>query len=124
MTIIEAIERTDNLKPNGYTQEEKVKWLSDLDGQIKTEIIDTHEGFEGVSFEGYTDETDVNNTVLLVPSPYDDVYIKWLMAQIDFANGESGKYNNSVTMFNTAMTAYGNYYNRTHMPLNINSRYW
>lgn len=115
MTIIEAINRIDNVKPNSYTQQDKVKWLSILDGIIKKEIIDTHEGAENVVFNGYEAETPVG-TVLLVPAPYDDVYVKWLEAQIDYANGETAKYNNSMVMYNAAYSAFERYYNRTHMP--------
>ena len=56
---------------------------------------------------------------LLIPYPYDDVYLKWLEAQIDYANGEIARYNNSITLYNSAMTAFMNYYNRTHLPLKI-----
>ena len=115
MTIIEAINRIDNLKPNSYTQQDKVQWLSILDGIIKTEIIDTHQGAEDVIFDGYGVETHIE-TELLVPAPYDDIYIKWLEAQIDYANGETAKYNNSMVMYNTAYSAFERYYNRTHMP--------
>ena len=93
MTIIEAINHIDSLKPNSYTQADKIIWLSNLDGIIKNEIIDTHEGSENVTFDGYNAETALD-TVLLVPAPYDDVYIKWLEAQIDYANGETNRYNN------------------------------
>ena len=42
MTIIEAINKNDLLKPNNFTQMDKIIWLSTLDGIIKKEIIDTH----------------------------------------------------------------------------------
>ena len=116
MTIMGAISHLDAVKPNGYSQTEKIKWLSTLDGIVKAEIIDTHEGGEGVSFKGYDDTTALTQE-LLIPHPYDDVYIKWLEAQIDYANGEYGKYNNSITMYNTAYSAFEKYYNRTHMPI-------
>lgn len=116
MTIFGAISHLDAVKPNGYSQTEKIKWLSFLDGNVKTEIIDTHEGAEVATFKGYDENTDLN-TELLVPYPYDEVYIRWLEAQIDYANGEYGKYNNSITMYNTAFAAYEKYYNRTHMPI-------
>ena len=115
MTILEAVHKIDTVKPNSYTQPEKVKWLSTLDGIIKSEIIDTHEGGEGIEFEGYHDDTDLD-TILLVPAPYDDVYIRWLEARIDYANGEINKYNNSLTAFNDAYGLYANHYNRKHMP--------
>lgn len=119
MTLMEAISRVDNIKPNRYTQVEKIKWLSTLDGIVKAEIIDTHEGGEGVTFAGY-DDVSALLTVLLVPAPYDDIYIRWLEAQIDYANGEYGKYNNSITMYNTAYSAYEKYYNREHKPIQKN----
>ena len=115
MTIIEAINRTDAVKPNGYSQTEKIYWLSVLDGIVKAEIIDTHEGAENATFSGYSEETPLTAT-LLIPHPYDEVYIKWLEAQIDYANGEYGKYNNSITMYNVAYSAFEKYYNREHRP--------
>lgn len=114
MTIIEAINRIDNIKPNNYSQAEKVKWLSTLDGMVKAEIIDTHDGDEGADIIEYT-ENDTTST-LIIPAPYDDVYIKWLEAQIDYANNEYGKYNNSASAFNTAYASFAGSYHRSHMP--------
>lgn len=122
MTIIEAINLLDSLKQNTYSQIDKIRWLSRLDAMVKKQIIDTHEGADEVSFTGYDENTDCS-TELLVPAPYDEVYLRWLEAQIDYANGEYGKYNNSITMFNTAFEAYGNYYNRSHMPMNNRQRF-
>lgn len=116
MTIFEAISRIDAVKPNSYSQNEKVNWLSTLDGIIKTEIVDTHEGSEEVTFNGYNVDTALT-TELLVPAPYDEVYLFWLESKIDYWNGETGKYNNSVLMYNTAYSAYEKFYNRTHMPI-------
>ena len=115
MTIMEAISRINALKPNNYKPEEKVRWLSTLDGIIKAHIIDTHECSESVVFDGYTEETNLT-TKLLVPAPYDEIYIFWLESQIDYWNGETGKYNNSISMYNTAYAEFEKYYNRTHMP--------
>ena len=116
MNIIEAIGNIDAFKPNNYTQQDKIEWLSRLDYMVKTEIIDTHEGGEDFVFEGYTDDTPIE-TELLIPAPYDEVYLRWLEAQIDYANGEYGRYNNSMVMFNTTYTAFANFYNRKHMPI-------
>jgi hypothetical protein len=115
MTLIEAINTINNLKPNTYSHSDKVKWLSTLDGIIKTEIIDTHEGAEQVTFDGYDEDADLA-TELLVPAPYDSIYLRWLDAQIDYANGEYTRYNNGVQAYNDAYSAFERYYNRTHMP--------
>ena len=115
MKIIEAINRLDSLKHNTYTQSDKVAWLSRLDTMVKKHIIDTHEGADEVAFTGYDDSTDLQ-TELLVLEPYDEVYLRWMEAQIDYHNGEYERYNNAIDMFNTAFEGYKNYYNRTHMP--------
>lgn len=115
MTLIEAINRIDALKNNRFSQEEKTRWLSVLDGRIKSEIIDTHEGGTQ-TFDGY-DANTILTTELLVPAPYDEIYLYYLEMRIDYANGEYQKYENSATMFNTAYVDYSKYYNRTHLPI-------
>lgn len=115
MTIIEAINQIDNLKHNTYTQADKVKWLSRLDSMVMRLVIETHEGGEYVDFTGYDDTTDLD-TELLIPEPFDEAYLRWMEAQIDYTNGEYDKYNNSMEMFNTYWKDYQNFYNRTHMP--------
>ena len=123
MKIIEAINTIDVQKNNTYTHNDKVTWLSNLDAKVKRLIIDTHEGGEEVTFTGYSDITDPN-TELLVPAPFDEVYLRWLEAMIDYNNGEYKKYNNSIAMYNTAYEAYQNHYNRTHMPKGESIKYF
>lgn len=122
MTIIEAINKIDSLKYNTYSQEDKVDWLSRLDWMVKRQIIDTHEGAEAVSFTGYDADKDLH-TVLLIPAPFDEVYLRWLEAQIDYTNGETDKFNASIIMYNTAYEAFENYYNRNHMPAKKGNRF-
>ena len=123
MKIIEAINQIDSLKHNTYSQRDKILWLSRLDSMVKRLIIDTHEGGEDVVFEGYTDTTDPE-TELLVPAPFDEIYLRWLEAQIDYANGEYGKYNNSILMYQASYDGYANYYNRNHMPKGKTIKYF
>ena len=122
MKIIDAISRIDDLMHNTYSQSNKVEWLSRLDSMVKQQIIDTHEGSENVSFNGYNASTPMD-TVLLVPAPYDDVYPKWIEAQIHYYNGEYDKYNNAIIMFNTAFETYAAYYNQNHRPVNRGRRF-
>lgn len=122
MTILEALHKIDSIKPNVYGQTEKIGWLSSLDGMIKREIIDTHQGGETILFKGYTEE-DLN-AKLLVPEPYDELYIFWLGARIDYWTGEFGKYNNSISMFNKAYEEFEKYYNRTRMPVRNRHNYF
>lgn len=115
MTLMDALHLIDSIKPNSYSQDVKIAWLSTLDGIIKAEIIDTHEGADNVVFNGYKEDTDLN-TKLLVPAPYDEIYLFWLESKIDYWNGEIGKYNNSIAMYNEAYSTFAKHYNRMHMP--------
>lgn len=114
MTIIEAIERIDDLKPNAYSQSDKVRWLSTVDGMISRDNLEQYEQDDDFEpFQGYTDETPVD-TELLVGFPYEDLYIYWLEAQIDYYNAEYVKYNNSILRFHDQFQTWQNWYNRNH----------
>ena len=115
MTIMEAIHKIDDLKHNTHSQEDKLGWLSRLDSMVKRLVIDTHEGGEGVTFTGYDDSTD-KDTELLIPEPYDEAYLLYMEAQIDYWNGEYEKYNNATERFNAVWDGYRNWYNRNHLP--------
>lgn len=122
MTIIDAISKIDNQKYNVFSSDQKVSWLSRLDNMVKTHIIDTHEGGDAVSFTGYDSDTD-QHTQLLVSAPFDEIYLRWMEAQIDYYNGEIDKYNISITMFNTEFEAFAAWYHRNHMPISRGKRF-
>lgn len=123
MKIYEAITQFDARQFNTYSDGDKIQWLSKLDQMVKRHIIDTHEGKEEIPFPEYNNSTDIQNTQLLVPSPYDEMYFRWLEAQVCYHNGEYDKYNNAIIMFNTDYESYAAYYNRTHMPIMQGKRF-
>ena len=117
MTIREAITEADNLKPNMYQDPDKIRWLSRLDRRIYNEILLTHELNDGETlpeFTGYG-ETD-NEEELLVGEPYDELYIHWLEAQIDYADMEYDGFNAANAVFEGVYSAFRNAYNASHMP--------
>lgn len=117
MTISQAIERCDQQKPNAYADEDKLHWLSKLDGMLYDEVISRHEGAPE-AFSGYT-AADYGRE-LLADDAYSDLYVKWLGAQIDYANAEIARYNNAMAMFNALYAAYAASYNRRRLPLQPN----
>ena len=110
MTINEAINTLDNQKTNTFSRQDKLGWLSRLDGQIYQEL---HCG-QG-DFPGYTDQTDPQ-TQLLVPAPWDEIYLHYMTAQIDYLSGEMTRYTNAALLYNTTLAAYVRHYTRTHLP--------
>ena len=117
MTIKECIDLVDNLKPNSYSIEDKVNWLSFIDMTIINDVLKTHEGYDARydDFTGYS--PDVLNASLIVPSPYDRLYTSYLAMKIDEHNGETARYNNSAMMFNSYMAEFRKWYNKLHRPI-------
>lgn len=126
MTIEAVLDAVDQLVPNAFSFEEKVAWLSALDGTVKAEIIDTHEPDEAFVYMGpYTEDMNPEDVVLLASEPYAyDLYIKYLQCQMDYFNGESKRYNNSLAAFEAAYTAFARWYHRTHLPISKKRKYW
>ncbi len=114
MKISQVIATVNELKPNDY-EKEKINWLSTLDMQIKTEILDGYEGNENLEFDGY-DQDVSTETELLVPAPFDEMYIYYLLAKIDYHNNEFDKYDINITTFDALFDNYRRYYIRTHKP--------
>ena len=114
LTISRVLEQCDRMKPSKYDDEDKIAWLSALEGKIVEELLRKHEGFEDVAFSGYDESS--GDAFLLIQGAYEDIYLKWLFCQIDFANAETTRYNNSMGMFNFAWVDLANWINRTHKP--------
>ena len=114
MTIREAIDLVDRLTPNQYDNEDKVRWLSTLDGMVQAEIRAEHGADE--AFRGYGPECDMDGTELLVPMPYDELYRWYLEMKIADANGEIVRCNNAAEKFNRCWAAYFAACNRAGMP--------
>ena len=115
MTISEAISQADQLRPNDLDTAAKLCWLSNLDGQIFTELFCTHTDGPA-SFEGYDAQTP-QTTALLIPFPYDELYPRFLAMRIDLENGELDRYNNDAAVFNRLWQSTAAQYCRTHTPL-------
>lgn len=118
MTIQEAIDLTDRMKPNMMDRRDKIKYLSILDGMIHWEIRMKHEHTEEEEVcPDYDRDTDPG-TVLLVPSPYaEDLYTHWLMSKIDLLNREEINYNNDRVLFENAYENMSAWWTRTKMPI-------
>lgn len=122
MTVKECIDIVDSLKPNQYSINDKVRWLSFIDKIIINDVLKTHHGYDGRydNFVGYS--ADKLAVQLVAESPYDTLYVAYIKMQIDGENGEMARYNNSANIFNSYMMEYRKYYNKTHMPLSITDR--
>lgn len=113
MTIAELIDYVDDISPNQYTSEQKTAWLSNFDGKVFREVIETHEGGFPAMFAAYGDSTGE----LLIPEPYaQDIYSNYLLAKIAESNAEIPKYNLYSVLFNNEYNQWVSRYHRRHTP--------
>lgn len=107
MTPNKVIEKVDRLKPNAYTEEDKLEWINELDGMVQRLV------FQEDNVTQYVYPNDMEKE-LLIPAPFDDAYILFLEAKIDYYNREYSNYNNSAMMFESQFSEYKKDYIRNH----------
>lgn len=98
MKALDAIRWVDEKKHNVFPMEDKLRWLFQAEQMVR-ELESRHGRRKELSFP----EPD---TELLAPAPYDQLYLRWLEAQIDYTNQEYLKYNNAMALFNTLWGEY------------------
>lgn len=113
MTAKEAINKTDALRPNALTFDQKLGWISDIDALAFREVVLTHEHEEGMTFKRY----ETGDEELIIQPPDADVYHHYLCMQISLSSRELDNYNNDRALFNNAYMTWQDAYNREHMPL-------
>ncbi len=116
MTCGELIAAADSLRPNQYSSEQKLRWLHRLDGQIRRELLETHEkpadGEIPEEPAAYTEQTK-----LLVGFPYEsELYTAYLFCQIDLHNGEISRYQQSLALLSAAWRQLADSINRERLP--------
>ena len=115
MTINEAIARVDDLRDNTMAPNIKIAWLQMVDQQVYNEIIKGRVGADAVTLPDYSDDND--ERVLLVPPPYDMLYVYRLEAEICYKNQEIDRQANALTRYNELMDAFAKQYACEHRSL-------
>lgn len=111
--IKEIIARVDAIKFNDYSDEIKLRMVAVLDGKIAVDVLLMHPSETGQFNYTYPEGLEMEP---LVHFPHDDLYEKWIEAQIDFKNGEYEKYQNSMEQFNAAYENFVNWLLSYHTP--------
>lgn len=97
MTATVLFERLRKLKPVPAEIDDTIllDWLNQLEGQILHEIF-------LLALSEITPYAATPTEALAAPYPYDGIYLLWMEAQVDFANGEYERYTNTMQRYNVA----------------------
>jgi chemotaxis protein histidine kinase CheA len=116
MKVKDALALARRLKPNNedtFTDEVLVQFLNEIEGRMQTEVLK----IAAEDCVQYDAETD-SETELIIGPPHDKIYYLYLIAMIDYTNGEFDKYNNDLVTVNQHITEWARWFTRTHRPIN------
>ena len=107
-TLQQALTRIDAICPNAWDETAKLLWLNECESMIQTRILGTAPE-QCITYNADTDRS----TKLLVPAPFDRLYVYYVIAMCDYAAHETAHYADSMMLFNAALDEYAKWYQRT-----------
>ena len=123
MTLQRVLDKTDEMKSSDMSRDTRIEFINEIEGKVHAEIImanahlEAEETCPSYSAEMEGQVLEDGEEELLVPAPWDMLYVYWLMCQIDLQNREMESYNNDRALFENAWEEYASYRRRTHMPI-------
>lgn len=110
MTVAEIIDRFNIERPNQTEDSVKVPWLKQVEWTIYNDVIKMYDDVD-LELEDFDMDSE-----LIVPVPFEDIYINWLDAKIGFNSGDTGRYTRAMTQYNNLLLNYQQFYNRSTTP--------
>ena len=106
MKYTDAIARANELRLNTLSDEQKARWVYELECRVAE-----MEGKEEPEWNFPCDDE------LLLPERHADVYVKYLVAMMDFASGENEQYANDTVVFEDAFDEARTWWIRNNRPV-------
>ena len=93
MTALEAIAEFDTLRPNSFSQEQKLRWVYRLEGFIEKAVRDRYPDLTK------PETLEDPNRELWMTGPFAEGYLHWMEAKVHYFNQEIDRYNSAMGMF-------------------------
>ena len=90
-TLQQALTRIDAICPNAWDDAAKIQWLNECEHMIQMGILDAAPE-QCVTYDADTER----GTPLLVPAPFDRLYVYYVIAMCDYAAHETAHYADSM----------------------------
>lgn len=107
MTVNEALAKVKDRKKNAFSDESLNAWLNDCEAIVQRELLLTVPD-EIVQYEFPADK----DKELILPRPYDELYVTYIIMMIQYTQEEYTDYNNTNNMFEAQYQKAQGYYNR------------
>ena len=99
MTTKRLAELLRELTPTEFTDSVILMWISNCENTILTDVL-------LASPEDCVELTELNDAKMLVPHPWDKLYLPYMQAQVAHANGEYDHYANYLALYNAYLEEY------------------
>lgn len=109
MTTKKLVELLRVLTPTEFSDSILLMWISNCENTILTDVL-------LASPEDCVELTELNDEKLIVPHPWDKLYLPYMQAQVAHANGEYDHYGNYIALFNAYMEEYARHIMETVQP--------
>lgn len=109
MTTKKLVELLRELTPTEFSDSILLMWISNCENTILTDVL-------LASPEDCVELTELNDEKLLVPHPWDKLYLPYMQAQVAHANGEYDHYGNYIALFNAYLEEYARHIMETVQP--------
>ena len=109
MTSNRIITLLRELTENQYTDSVLMMWLSNCENTVLTDVL-------LASPEDCVELTEPSDEKLIVPHPWDKLYLPYMQAQVAHANGEYDHYANYIALFNAYLEEYARHILETVQP--------
>ena len=121
MTVEQALARARELRPGCKISDETCRrWLCEEDALLRQQLFEKS-GADEYAAAGadlaWSGEALTDDTVLLVPVPFDALYPHVLCARIDAALGETDRYAGEQAQYNSILADLAAWLRRTYPPL-------
>ena len=112
MTIREVIAQAKAYRQPGIPEADMLQVINNVELRAIREVIRPRAG-ETETFEPYTEE-DMNSE-LLIPAPYDRVYVHAINSENDDRENQIGNLSNERRYYESDFANYASWYTRTHV---------
>ena len=115
-TFKEIITRVDEIKPNAFSENLKLSWLTSLNGKIAADVF----LMDIAEIRELPHGTEAIDCEPLVGFPHEEVYDEYLAAKIDAANGEANEYQNRMQIYDAYYINFVSWFKSTYDPVQGN----
>ena len=115
MKLTDLIRNVDEELPNAFTNQQKTRWINQLERRIQSEVFKWDVNTFVVEYV-YPETSDDVDPELLVDGTYEEMYEQYLTAQIDLHNREYDHYQNSMAVFEETFHAFAAWFINMYHP--------